>query len=290
MADSEKEERERVLKEGGESEQEKERFMEGVAVLDFDMLCSTVALQTQGKWRKLERSFDVEDGENGESGGLFRMWEGELLDCFEDRRIGLESSCCPCYRFGKNMRRAGFGHCIIQGIAYLVLAIVAIFSCIAFIITWRHAFLYLAVGFSLFLGTYLGFFRTQIRKKFNIRMMALFLRWKKGEAIMGSDNQFDDCIYHLLCPCCTLSQESRTLEMNNVQDGTWHGRGDTICIGSSAQENKAFFELKPPPSISIKPSDPCSLPILIGSIDHSQNLEVQHHQLSDPPAKQQPQT
>nr|GFA88491.1 PLAC8 family protein [Tanacetum cinerariifolium] len=26
--------------------------------------------------------------------------------------------------------------------------------------------------------------------------------------------------------------ESRTLDMNNVHDGTWHGRGDTMCIGT----------------------------------------------------------
>ena len=46
-----------------------------------------------------------------------------------------------------------------------------------------------------------------------------------------------------------MEQESRTLEMNNVQDGTWHGRGDTICIGAYS-ENKAIFELHPPSIIS----------------------------------------
>nr|GFB33328.1 PLAC8 family protein [Tanacetum cinerariifolium] len=45
----------------------------------------------------------------------------------------------------------------------------------------------------------------------------------------GSDNSLDDCVSHLICPCCTLAQESRTLEMNNVHDGTWHGR-DEQCL------------------------------------------------------------
>lgn len=63
--------------------------MEGMTVLDFDMLCSTVALQAQGKWRKLD---DDGEEEGGEVGGVFRMWEGELLDCFEDRRISVESA------------------------------------------------------------------------------------------------------------------------------------------------------------------------------------------------------
>lgn len=52
-----------------------------------------------------------------------------------------------------------------------------------------------------------------------------------------------------------MIQESRTLEMNNVQDGTWHGRGDTICIGGFGEKNKALFELHPPPIVSIKCSD-----------------------------------
>lgn len=69
---------------------EEERFLEGMAVLDFDMLCSTVALQTQWGWRKLDG--DDENGESGDSGGVLRMWEGEVLNCFEDRRIAIESS------------------------------------------------------------------------------------------------------------------------------------------------------------------------------------------------------
>lgn len=50
-----------------------------------------------------------------------------------------------------------------------------------------------------------------------------------------------------------MVQESRTLEMNNVQDGTWHGRGDTICIGGFGERynNKTHFELRPPPLVSI---------------------------------------
>lgn len=55
-----------------------------------------------------------------------------------------------------------------------------------------------------------------------------------------------------------LEQEARTLEMNNVQDGTWHGRGDTICIGSYSEGSRAFFELHPPP-VSTKIPDPCSM-------------------------------
>ncbi|XP_007025854.2 PREDICTED: uncharacterized protein LOC18596987 [Theobroma cacao] len=227
---------------GEEEEEEEERLLEGMAVLDFDMLCSTVALQTQGKWRKLERAEDCLEQGNGDLGGVLRMWEGEVvLDFFDDRRVALESACCPCYRFGKNMRRAGFGCCFLQGTVYFILVVSAFLNFIAFIVTKRNCFLYFAVAFIISVGAYLGFFRTQIKRKFNIR---------------GNDSLLDDCVYHLICPCCTLSQESRTLEMNNVQDGTWHGRGDTICIGSYGEGNKAFFELQPPSPISIRTPEP----------------------------------
>jgi len=56
-----------------------------------------------------------------------------------------------------------------------------------------------------------------------------------------------------------MEQESRTLEMNNVQDGTWHGRGDTICVGSYSEGNKVFLELHPPPAVTTSSPDVCSM-------------------------------
>ena len=80
-----------------EEDEEEKLLMEGMSVLDFDLLCSTVAMQTQGKyWAKLESKEEEDDDLNrynngGASGGGFRMWEGGVLDCFDDRRIAIES-------------------------------------------------------------------------------------------------------------------------------------------------------------------------------------------------------
>ncbi|KAB2029612.1 hypothetical protein ERO13_A05G166700v2 [Gossypium hirsutum] len=252
MAEVEKQDK--LAVNGGKREEE-ETLLEGMAVLDFDMLCSTVALQTQGKWRKLESAEDPLEQGNADFGGVLRMWEGEVvLDFLEDRRLALESACCPCYRFGKNMRRAGLGICLLQGTVYFILAVTAILNFVAFFVTKRNCFLYLGVTFILSIGAYLGFFRRQIKRKFNIR---------------GNDSLLDDCVYHLICPCCTLSQESRTLEMNNVQDGTWHGRGD-ICIGSYAEGTKPLFGLHPPPTMSIKTPEPCSMQNGLNGDDNGQ--------------------
>lgn len=82
---------------GGGVAEDEERLMEGVTVLDFDVLCSTVAMQTQKvKWNQL----NAEDSDETEKemlysngGGVLRMWEGELLyDCFEDRHVALQSA------------------------------------------------------------------------------------------------------------------------------------------------------------------------------------------------------
>ncbi|XP_010927854.2 uncharacterized protein [Elaeis guineensis] len=189
----------------------KENVVERVAVLDFDMLCATVALQTQGftveKRRMGMAEEEEEEGEErGEFDGLQRMWEGHVLDCFEDRRIAIESACCPCYRFGRNMRRANLGSCFLQ----------------------------------------------------------------------GSDNYLDDCVNHLICPCCTLCQESRTLEMNNVQDGVWHGRGDTICLGTGGEGNKALIALQKPPLMPTGSPGLCSMERKSDGGEHSWSTDDSH--------------
>jgi Cys-rich protein (TIGR01571 family) len=233
----------------GEEINGEKKLLEGMAMLDFDMLCSTVVMQNQqGKWRIFDPEYDGEDEEDldddeDRNGVVSRMWEGHIFeDCFDDRRIAVESACCPCYRFGKNMGRARFGSCIIQGTVHFILVFGAFLNFIAFVVTKRNCFLYLAVGFTISIGAYLGFFRSQIKKKFNIR---------------GGDSLLDDFVFHLICPSCTLSQEARTLEMNNVQDGNWHGRGDTtICVGSYNESSKLLVELHPPPVVSIKSPEP----------------------------------
>lgn len=73
------------LKEEEAEGNHREEFDEGMTVLDFDMLCATVALQTHGVSRKAEEEFE------GDFGGVQRMWEGEILDCLQDRRIAIES-------------------------------------------------------------------------------------------------------------------------------------------------------------------------------------------------------
>lgn len=159
------------------------------------------------------------------------MWEGAIFDCIEDRRIAIETACCPCYRFGKNMRRANLGPCFLQGSVYFVLVLAILFNFIAFVVTRQFCYLYIGVASAVTCALYSGYFRARIKKRFNIE---------------GSDHSLSHCVYHLICPCCALCQESRTLEMNNVQGGVWHGRGDAICVGSYGEGSKEFSALQKP--------------------------------------------
>ncbi|KAL0313886.1 UNVERIFIED_CONTAM: hypothetical protein Sangu_2233000 [Sesamum angustifolium] len=75
-------------------------------------------------------------------------------------------------------------------------------------------------------------------------------------------------------------KESRTLEMNNVQDGIWHGRGDTICIGSFSEDAKAFLELSPhfvvstksPELLSMQKTSNDTVVLSASVVDHSPPL------------------
>ncbi|RWW54392.1 hypothetical protein BHE74_00039029 [Ensete ventricosum] len=126
----------------GAQEAEEAVRREVAAVLDFDMLCATVALQTQGmslgKSRRKEAvTEEGDEDEEMEFGSVQRMWEGDVTDCFDDRRIAIETACF-----------------------------------IAFGITNRHYFLYMAIASTISSGLYLGHFRSRLKKRFNIRVLS----------------------------------------------------------------------------------------------------------------------
>lgn len=67
-------------------------------------------------------------------------------------------------------------------------------------------------------------------------------------------------------------QEARTLEMNNVQCGVWHGRGDTICLGSNGAGNKAFAALNKASLVPVKSPGLCGMDRSSSAADEQQPL------------------
>ncbi|KAL2253243.1 UNVERIFIED_CONTAM: hypothetical protein Sindi_0119000, partial [Sesamum indicum] len=79
------------VKAGGEEEK---LLMDEVTVLDLDILRSTIAMHAEkGGLGKLngEKKFVSDYTQYG--GGVFRMWEGELVrDCLNDGKIAIQST------------------------------------------------------------------------------------------------------------------------------------------------------------------------------------------------------
>ncbi|KAK4386646.1 hypothetical protein Sango_2535200 [Sesamum angolense] len=181
---------------GGEEEK---KLMEEVTVLDLDMLRSTIAMHAEkGGLGKLNGEKKIVSNYTQYGGGVFRLWEVVRVTDLE-----------------RNMHRAGFGSSFLQGSIYLIFFVIAMSNLLAFMVSRSCCFLCLAIASTASGGIYVGYYRTQIRKKFKI-------------------------------------QESRTLEMNNVQDGIWQGRGVTVCTGSFNEDNEPSSLLIPPSVVSTK--------------------------------------
>lgn len=155
-------------------------------------------------------------------GGLQRLWEGGLFDVSEHTDVTLHTACCPWHTFGTNMERSGFGTSWAQGGIFFVLAIGAVCFYIIFACTGSPWYIYGTVSLILLIAVYAGHYRARIRRRFNII-------GSEGDDVVST---IDDHLYHLMCGCCSLCQEARTLKHNNVHNGVWHGRGDILVIGS----------------------------------------------------------
>jgi hypothetical protein len=93
---------------------------EGMQVLDFDILCATVAMQSEHLSFEFQRLSDREA-----DGGVHRMWEGDLMDCCDDRNIFLRTTLYvswPCFLSVFNG-----GTCIVPEFVFLKILFLAWF-------------------------------------------------------------------------------------------------------------------------------------------------------------------
>ncbi|EEE67386.1 hypothetical protein OsJ_24692 [Oryza sativa Japonica Group] len=261
-----------------ESEGEEEEVM---AVLDFDMLCASVALAAErrkdsaaaaaatveaggggGTRRRRRGAEDVGRGRGaGLLGGQANRARGRVLPMLQVRQEHAESQSWILLPSGKDNTltiicpyssistctfslKRFWSKTALEAMVYLISLVAILVSLIAFSVTRHNIYLYMGLSSVLLIAIYTGYFRRRIRKQFNIR---------------GTDSSLDDCVLHLICPCCTLCQEARTLEINNVQCGVWHGRGDTICLGSNGEGNKAFAALHKSSFVPIKSPEVCGM-------------------------------
>jgi Cys-rich protein (TIGR01571 family) len=162
------------------------------------------------------------NGGRSTAGGLQRLWEGGLFEIGDHSDVTIQTACCPCATFGTNMERSGFGTSWGQGGILLLLSIGAVSFYVMFLCTGSPWFIYGMLSLLVLMAMYAGHYRARIRKRFNI------IGSEGGDTV----SSIDDHLYHIMCGCCSLCQEARTLKTNNVLNGQWYGRGDILVIGS----------------------------------------------------------
>lgn len=64
--------------------------------------------------------------------------------------------------------------------------------------------------------------------------------------------------------------------MNNVQNGVWHGRGDTLCLATGGEGSKVFTALRKPPLFPTKSPDICSMERTTNGSEHLWNADGSH--------------
>ncbi|KAH9576394.1 hypothetical protein CY35_01G158900 [Sphagnum magellanicum] len=167
-------------------------------------------------------AMDLRTPSSSGSRGLQRLWEGGLFEIGDHSDVTIQTAFCPCATFGRNMERSGFGTSWGQGGIFLLLSVGAVSFYITYVCTGSPWFIYGTLSLLLLMAMYAGHYRVRMRRRFNI------IGSEGGNTV----SLIDDHLYHLMCGCCSLCQEARTLKSNNVLNGKWHGRGDILVIGS----------------------------------------------------------
>ncbi|KAK9723637.1 hypothetical protein RND81_05G014600 [Saponaria officinalis] len=156
-------------------------------------------------------------------------WRGGLFSLWDDFRVSyLSLLCCFCV-FGWNMELLGFGNMYVHVVTFLLFCTAPfwIFNLAAVNIdndSIREVLGILGIALSLFGLLYGGFWRIQIRKRFNLR---------PNNVCFGKPD-IADCAVWLFCCWCSLAQEVRTGDFYEiVEDGFYTKTVYDECKGNA---------------------------------------------------------
>ncbi|KAF8024220.1 hypothetical protein BT93_F1425 [Corymbia citriodora subsp. variegata] len=170
------------------------------------------------------------------------MWSGGILDFWEDISLAYLSLFCSFCVFGWNMERLGFGNMYVH-IATFVLFCIApfwIFNLAALNIdneTVREALSVTGVILCLFGLLYGGFWRIQMRKRYNLPPY----KFCCGKPAVT------DCALWLFCCWCSLAQEVRTGNSYDVAEEKFcikQRDGDELAPISPLPNEDRVFEVR----------------------------------------------
>ncbi|KAE8686344.1 putative Senescence associated protein 20 [Hibiscus syriacus] len=155
--------------------------------------------------KSFEKRYSFASGDDERIVEIRPLWSGGILDFWNDISLAYLSVFCSCCVFGWNMERLGFGNMYVHIATFLLFCMAPfwIFNLAAVNIdneTVREALGFTGIVLCLFGLCYGGFWRIQMRKRFNLPAYN-FCFGNPGAA---------DCTLWLFCCWCTLAQEVRT--------------------------------------------------------------------------------
>ncbi|RRT43915.1 hypothetical protein B296_00045976 [Ensete ventricosum] len=171
-------------------------------------------------------------------------WIGGLFNLWDDISLAYLSVFCSCCVFGWNMERLGFGNMYVHIMTFLLFCLAPFFIFNLAAINLNNEAVREALGISgillCFFGLlYGGFWRIQMRKKFNL----------PASTFCCSQPSVTDCFQWLFCCSCSLAQEVRTADnYDMVEDKICEKQtdgGGQLVSASPCREGTPLFTSTP---------------------------------------------
>ncbi|KAE8689638.1 putative Senescence associated protein 20 [Hibiscus syriacus] len=159
----------------------------------------------QSRRKLFEKRYSFASGDAEQIFESRPLWSGGILDFWNDISLAYLSVFCSCCVFGWNMERLGFGNMYVHIATFLLFCMAPfwIFNLAAVNIdneTVREVLSFTGIVLCLFGLCYGGFWRIQMRKRFNLPAYNFCF----GNPGAG------DCTLWIFCCWCTLAQEVRS--------------------------------------------------------------------------------
>ncbi|OVA12684.1 Uncharacterized protein family Cys-rich [Macleaya cordata] len=168
---------------------------------------------------RLEKKFSFASREDGKVVVEKPEWSGGLFDFWDDISLAYLSFFCTFCVFGWNMERLGFGNMYVHIATFILFCFAPfwIFNLAALNIdneTVRGALGVTGVVLCIFGLLYGGFWRIQMRKRFNL----------PASDFCCGNPAVSDCAQWLFCCSCSLAQEVRTGDFYEIVEDKFYSR------------------------------------------------------------------
>ncbi|XP_038980268.1 uncharacterized protein LOC120110166 isoform X2 [Phoenix dactylifera] len=161
--------------------------------------------------KSLEKRYSFIVGDESRVAESSPQWVGGLFDFWDDISLAYLSVFCSCCIFGWNMDRLGFGNMYVHIATFLLFCLAPFFIFNLAAVNIDNEVIRETLGITGFLLCifgllYGGFWRIQMRKKFNL----------PGNTFCCGKPAIADCFQWLCCCSCSLAQEVRTADYYDV--------------------------------------------------------------------------